>query len=354
MTSPRTSTSDLSGDAPREGARSSSPRLSAASAVKLPFGRDLLIDAARQRARGISWEIIAEKTSHSAGELCRFAVRHPEAWRPLYVRAEKLRLEEAEGRTLAHLTALLKGKDEQAAESAARELLVHRRHVERRRSRRLPERGLVPPTGGELLDETTPGGRNLTICQGGQKTSFSGDAQNCERWFAEEPPRELEIALLAAARGVALGEAPASIAQETGRAAEEIARWAFVYAKTWDRAWRPARLEAAEFGAALAINRLLDFAAGPDAALAARAGRTLLIHRRHMHWANQPPRHQDLPAVAGTKNLEDLNAAETAREACAPSRDPSSNLVPLCLGGEKKGPPWRLGGERGWRSRDGP
>ncbi len=253
-----------------------------------PFGRELLIDAARQRARGVSWEIIAEKTPHSEGELLTFSIDHPEIWGPLYERAEKLRLQEAEGEGLAHLTALLKGKDEQAAEKAARELLIHRRHVERRRSGgrkcRLPERGLVPPTGGDSLDETTPGGRKLTICHGGQKTSFGEDAHNLERWLTEDPPEELARRITYAANRVAHGEDYAAIAREVGRDADEIARWAFIYAKTWDRVWPQARLTAAQFGAALAINRLLDFAAGPDAKLAARAARTLLIHRRHMHW----------------------------------------------------------------------
>ncbi len=318
----------------------------------MDWPRDLLIDAARQRARGISWELIAEDTPHSAGELCRFTVKRPEAWRPLYVRAEKLRLQEAEGQTLAHLTALLKGDDETAAEKAGRELLLHRRHIERRRTKPQRHRDLPAVAGTENQE-----GLNAAeiSCDTG------GPARDLEEFSVpqclcgeKEVPGELEIALLAAARGFALGEETGSIARETGRAAEEIARWAFVYAKAWDRAYHPARVEAAEFGAALAINRLLDFIAGPDANLAARAGRTLLIHRRHMHWARntQPPRHQD------TKNLEGLSAAEGARETSALSRDPGSNLVPSCLllcevaryvarvGGEKESPPWRPGGER--------
>jgi len=155
----------------------------------------------------------------------------------------------------------------------------------------------------------------------------------------KEAPEELEIPLLAAARGVALGEETGAVARETGHAAEEIARWAFIYAKAWDRAYWPARLEAAEFGAALAINRLLDFVAGPDPKLAARAGRTLLIHRRHMHWAreNPPQRHRD------TEEDVSLDAARASSRTDVLLRGPKGISVPQCLCGEK-----------GWRSRDGP
>ncbi len=69
---------------------------------------------------------------------------------------------------------------------------------------------------------------------------------------------------------MAHGEAYAAIAREVGHAAEEIARWAFIYPRAWDRVYPQARLAAAQFGAALAINKLLDFVAGPDAGLAAR------------------------------------------------------------------------------------
>jgi len=252
----------------------------------LPLPRDLLITAARQRARGVSWEVIAKEAACSEGELLTFSIDHPEIWGPLYARAEKLRLQETEGQGLAHLTALLKGEDETAAEKAGRELLIHRRHVERRRyggrNCRLPERHLVCPTGGESLDETTPGGRNLTICQGGQKESFE------DIWPIQDPPADLIRRIMYAAHRVAHGEDYASIGREVGHDAEAVARWAFAYAKTWDRVYPQARLAAAQFTAALAINRLLDLAAGPDANLAARAARTLLIHRRHMHWGNQP------------------------------------------------------------------
>jgi len=281
------------------------------------LSREVLITAARQRARGISWEIIAKETPHSAGELCRFAVKHPEAWRPLYVRAEKLRLQEAEGRTLAHLTALLKGDDETAAEKAGRELLIHRRHVERSR--------------GDMYRKSA---------EGGSGTCPPTAEQNGERWFAQDPaPEELHRPILYAANRVAHGEDYAAIAREVGCPHEEIARWAFIYAKTWDRAYWPARLEAAEFGAALAINRLLDLVAGPDAALAARAGRTLLIHRRHMHWArnNPPQRHRD------TEEDVSLDAAEASSKTNVLLRDPKGISVPQCLCGE-----------RGWRIRDGP
>jgi len=296
--------------------------------------KNLLIKAARQRARGISWEIIAKETPHSAGELCRFAIKHPEAWRPLYVRAEKLRLQEAEGRTLAHLTALLKGKDETAAEQAARELLLHRRHIERRRRKYEPQRhrdtenheGLtaagVSGNTGELLRELEEFSVPQCLC-----------GEN-------NPPEELETPILAAARGVALGEEPGSVARETGRAAEEIARWAFIYAKAWDRAYHPARLEAAEFGAALAINRLLDFAAGPDAKLAARAGRTLLIHRRHMHWGSNRNRRC-------TQTGADLSLARGEARPVMPAAPAAENhqrsSASIC---GSKNPCWR--------SRDGP
>ncbi len=307
----------------------------------LPLPRDLLITAARQRARGISWEVIAKKTPHSAGELCRFAVRHPEAWRPLYVRAEKLRLQEAEGRTLAHLTALLKGKDETAAEQAARELLVHRRHIERRRYR---PRRRGDTEKEELLTAAGVSGNTGVVTR--DQESFS--VPLCLRGENDPPPEELEIPLLAAARGVALGEEPGSVARETGHAAGEIARWAFIYAKAWDRAWRPARLEAAEFGAALAINRLLDFAAGPDAALAARAARTLLVHRRHMHWNSN--RNRRCTQIGADLSLG-RGEARPVMAAAPAAENHQRSSASIC---GSKFASWCLGGERGWRSRDGP
>ncbi len=234
---------------------------------QLPFGRELLIHAARQRARGISWEIIAEKTPHSAGDLVTFSIDQPEIWGPLYARAEKLRLQEADGEGLAHLTTLLKGEDEQAAEKAARELLIHRRHIERSR--------------GDMYRKSA---------EGGSGTCPPTATHDQERWFAEDPaPEELHRPIIYTANRVAHGEAYAPIARETGHDAEAVARWAFVYPKTWDRVYPQARLAAAQFGAALAINRLLDLAAGPDAKLAARAARTLLVHRRHMHWGSTYP-----------------------------------------------------------------
>jgi len=307
-----------------------------------PFGRDLLIDAARQRARGLSWELIAEKTPHSAGELCRFAIKHPEAWRPLYVRAEKLRLQEAEGRTLAHLTALLKGKDETAAEQAARELLLHRRHIERRRKRYPPQRHR-DTEGDEGLDAAGDSSNAGELLR--EMEEFSVPQCLCGE---NNPPEELETPILAAARGVALGEEPASIARETGRAAEEIARWAFIYAKAWDRAYWPARLEAAEFGAALAINRLLDFVAGPDAALAARAARTLLVHRRHMHWNSN--RNRRCTQIGADLSLG-RGEARPVMAAAPAAENHQRSSASIC---GSKFASWRLGGEKNYRSRDGP
>jgi len=139
---------------------------------------------------------------------------------------------------------------------------------------------------------------------------------------------------------VAHGEAYASIAREVGHDAGEIARWAFIYPKTWDRVYPQARLAAAQFAAALAINRLLDLTAGPDPRLAARAGRTLLVHRRHMHWAreNPPQRHRD------TEEDVSLDAARASSRTGVLLRGPKGISVPQCLCGE----------ERGWRARDGP
>jgi len=296
--------------------------------------KNLLIKAARQRARGLSWELIAEKTPHSAGELCRFAVKHPEVWRPLYVRAEKLRLQEAEGQTLAHLTALLKGDDETAAEKAGRELLLHRRHIERRRKRYPPQRHR-DTEADEGLDAA--GGSSNTGELLRELEEFSVPQCLCGE---SNPPEELEIALLAAARGFALGEEPGSVARETGHDAGEIARWAFVYARAWDRAYHPARVEAAEFAAALAINRLLDLIAGPDANLAARAGRTLLIHRRHMHWNSN--RNRRCTQTGADLGLGRGEARPVMAAAPAAENHPRSSAS-IC-------------GSRNpcWRARDGP
>ncbi len=241
--------------------------------------REILIDAARMKARGAEWEAIAESTGANVGDLVTFSIDHPEVWGPLYERAEKLRLQEAEGETIKGLCTLLKGDDEAAAESAARELLIHRRHVERRRSGgkrcRLPERGLVPPTGGESLAQTTPGGRNLTICQGGQKLSFGEDTHNLDRWLTDDPPpEEIVRRITYAANRVAHGDDYHRIARDTGQSEVDVTRWAFLYAKSWDKAYPTARRAAAQAGAALAINRLLVFVASPDLKQAARAGRS--------------------------------------------------------------------------------
>ncbi len=332
-----------------------------AKSKDLPFPREVLIDAARLKARGAEWEAVATATGAGVGDLVTFSIDHPEIWGPLYERAEKLRLAEAEGQTIKGLCTLLKGNDETAAENAARELLIHRRHVERRRSggrsRRLPERGLAPPTGDESLAETTPGGRNPTICQGGQKPSFGNAAHNMPRWLTDDPPpEEIVRRITYAANRVAHGDDYHRIARETGQTEIDVTRWAFLYAKSWDRAYPTARRTAAQAGAALAINRLLIFVASPDLKQAARAARTLLVHRRHMHWAraNQPPRHQEHQEHQEAKNCATLDAAEAARGTDALSREPSSNLVPLCLGGENSCSPWRLGGKKSCRTRDGP
>ncbi len=304
---------------PREGGNSGSPRFRASVANDLPFPREVLIDAARQRGRGASWELIAESTGTSAGDLVTFSIDHPEVWGPLSERAEKLRLQEAEGETLAGLCMLLKSDDETAAENAARELLIHRRHVERRRYQPPRHKDTKENECSELSAQ----------CSGVPKTEDRKLKTGLVPWCLggeEEPPEELRRRITYATHRVAHGADYITIAGEVGHPREEVTRWAFVYAKAWDKAYPAARRTAAQFGASLAINRLLDFVVGFDPKLAARAARTLLVHRRHMHWANQPPRHQD------TKNLEGLDAAEAARETSALSRDPDSNLVPWCLG----------------------
>ncbi len=298
----------------------------------LPFPREVLIHAARMRAQGISWGTIAARTPHTTADLARLPFDHPEIWEPLYARAEKLALQEAEGQMFKALNVLLEGENVHAAEKAARELLLHRRHIERRRyqpPRHQGTKNLGGVNAAEAAHETRalsrdPASNLVPWCLGGEK----------------ETPEELRVPIIQLACCRAQGEDLLSTAAEIGRHHEEVERWPFLYVKSWEQHWRTARLETVRFYAARAIRRLTDLAFDPDRQLAARAARTLLVHRRHMHWAqtNQPPRHKD------TKNLEGLNAAEAAREASALSRDPGSNLVPWCLGGERES----------WRARDGP
>ncbi len=249
-----------------------------AKSKELSFPREVLIDAARQRGRGASWELIAENTGASAGDLVTFSIDHPEVWGPLSERAEKLRLQEAEGETLAGLCMLLKSDDETAAENAARELLIHRRHVERRRyqpPRHKDTKNLEGSNAAEAAREASapsrdPGSNLVAWCLGGEK----------------EAPEELRRRITYATHRVAHGADYITIAGEVGLPREEVTRWAFIYAKAWDKAYPTARRTAAQFGASLAVNRLLEFVVGFDPKLAARAGRTLLVHRRHMHWAS--------------------------------------------------------------------
>ena len=170
--------------------------------------------------------------------------------------------------------------------------------------------------------------------------------QNGERCFAEGPvPEELTGSIIHLACRRAQGEDLLITAAEIGCDHREVASWPFVYAKTWDRCWPIARLETARFYAARALKTLTSLAFGPDRKLAARAVRTLLVHRRHMHWnrENQPPRRQEGQEHQETKNHEIVSAAQVCRDAGEPVRGPSSSSSP-----------WRLGGKRGWRSRDGP
>jgi len=288
-----------------------------------PFLRDLLIDAARQRARGISWQTIARGTDFSALELARLPFDHRDLWDPLYKRAEKLQLQEAEGEGLKALNILLDDKDQIAAEKAARELLVHRRHIERSR--------------GDMYRKSAGGGSG---------TCPPNAARDAEQWFAEEPaPEELTGSIIHLACRRAQGEDLLTTAAEIGRDHQEVASWPLVYPQAWDRCWPIARLETARFYAARALKTLTSLAFGPDRKLAARAARTLLIHRRHMHWnrENQPPRRQESQEHQETKNYEILNAAQVSRDAGEPVRGPSSSSSP-----------WRLGGKRGCRIRDGP
>ena len=288
------------------------------------------MDAARLKARGAEWEAIARSVDTAVGELVTFSIDHPEVWGPLYERAEKLRLQEAEGETIKGLCTLLKGDDEAAAESAARELLIHRRHVERRRyqpPRHKDTKKLEGLNAAETAREASalsrdPGSNLVPWCLGGEK----------------EPPVELTRRITYAANRVAHGDDYHRIARETGQTEIDVTRWAFIYAKAWDKAYPTARRTAAQAGAALAINRLLVFVTSPDLKQAARAGRMLLVHRRHMHWANQPPRHQD------TKKSE--CSVLSVRCSGAPKTEDRKLTTGLV--------PWRLGGENNHRSRDGP
>ncbi len=296
---------------PREGNNGSSPCASVSPVVKdIPFPREVLIDAARQFTRGVSWELIAENTGTSAGDLVTFSIDHPEVWGPLSERAEKLRLQEAEGNTLAGLTLLLKSDDETAAENAARELLIHRRHVERRRyqpPRHKDTKNVEGLNASEAAREATalsrdPGSNLVPWCLGGEN----------------EAPEELVRRITYAAHRVAHGGDYITIAGEVGHPREEVTRWAFIYAKAWDKAYPTSRRTAAQFGASLAINRLLDFVVGFDPKLAARAARTLLVHRRHMHW-RLPERHLRCPT----------GGASLARTT------PGGRNLTICQGGQK-------------------
>ncbi len=321
------------------------PASSASSAVSLPFPRDLLIHAARMRARGVSWGTIAARTPHTALELARLPFDHPEIWEPLYERAEKLALQEAEGEGLKALGVLLEGEDANAAEKAARELLVHRRHIERRRHQ--PQRHR-DTEGDERLSAAGAAGNTGILVR--DLDPISVPQCLCGE---KEIPEELRGSIIQLACCRAQGEDLLSTAAEIGRPHEEVARWPFIYAKTWDRCWPTARLETARFYAARAIRKLTDLAFDPDRNLAARAARTLLVHRRHMHWniENQPPRRQEGQEHRETKDYEALNAAQVSRNTGEPVRDPSS-LGALAVEGLSV--PWRLGGEKSCRSRDGP
>ncbi len=281
---------------------------------EIPLPREVLIDAARLKAHGAEWEAIAQSTGAAVGDLVTFSIDHPEVWGPLYERAEKLRLQEAEGETIKGLCTLLKGDDEEASESAAKELLVHRRHVERRRQGGSRAK---PPDLGIRISEC---GMDQSAIPNPQSAMAAEATAKYPEFLTEDPPPEQIVRRITyAANRVAHGDDYHRIARETGQTEIDVTRWSFIYAKAWDRAYPTARRAAAQAGAALAINRLLIFVTSPDLKQAARAARTLLVHRRHMHWAqtNQPPRHQD------TKNLEGLNAAGEED-----SRLPERGLVP--------------------------
>ena len=300
MIGPRTFKPGQPGDAPREGDNNGSPRTPASSAVSLPFPREVLIDAARQFARGVGWEAIAENTGTSAGDLVTFSIDHPETWNPLSERAEKLRLAEAEGETLAGLTLLLKSDDEEAAENAAREILIHRRHVERRRYK---------PQKVQSTDDTdhTDNPKDL------ESVTSVQSVDSYPQWLTEDPPpEEIVRRITYAAHRVAHGADYISISGEVGHPREEVTRWSFIYAKAWDKTYSTARRTAAQFGASMAINRLLDFVVGFDPKLAARAGRTLLVHRRHMHWGSYRGHVPEAPGAARGSVRVPGNAGEGA------------------------------------------
>ncbi len=329
---------------------------------ELPFPRDLLIHAARMRARGISWGTIAARTPHTASALARLPFDYPEIWEPLYERAEKLALQEAEGQMFKALNVLLEGENVHAAEKAARELLVHRRHIERRRRRYLPQR--TQSTQREA--QRTELGSRIDSPDSAEFTAADNlDGPPCDSvssvysvvMSVGDPPEELRVLIIQLACCRAQGEDLLSTAAEIGRHHEEVARWPFLYAKDWDRHWRTARLETARFYAARAIRKLTDLAFDPDRHLAARAARTLLVHRRHMHWnmKDQPPNRKDQPPrrqeQQEMRNCKGLNAASTSRDAAEPVRGPDS-LGALAVKGLSV--PWRLGGKKDHRSRDGP
>ncbi len=229
------------------------------------------------RARGISWGTIAARTPHTAADLGRLPFDHPEIWEPLYKRAEKLALQEAEGQMFKALNVLLEGEDANAAEKAARELLVHRRHIERRRYQ--------PPRHQE--DQEGECSELSVRCSGVLKTEDRKLKTGLVPWCLggeRETPEELRVPIIQLACCRAQGEDLLSTAAEIGYHHEEVERWPFIYAKAWDQHWRTACLETARVYAARAIRKLTDLAFDVDRNLAARAARTLLVHRRHMHW----------------------------------------------------------------------
>ncbi len=262
------------------------------------------------RARGISWGTIAARTPHTAADLARLPFDHPEIWEPLYKRAEKLALQEAEGQMFKALNVLLEGENVHAAEKAARELLLHRRHIERRRyqpPRHQGTKNLGGVNAAEAAHETRalsrdPASNLVPWCLGGEK----------------ETPEELRVPIIQLACCHAQGEDLLSTAAEIGHHHEEVERWPFLYVKAWDRHWRTARLETARFYAARAIRKLTDLAFDPDRNLAARAARTLLIHRRHMHW-RLPERHLRCPT--GGASLDETT--------------PGGRNLTICQGGQK-------------------
>ncbi len=313
--------------------------------------KNLLIKVARQRARGISWETIARGTGLSALELARLPFDHAEIWEPLYKRAEKLQLQEAEGEGLKALNILLEDKDRIAAEKAARELLLHRRHIERRRYR--PRRRGDAEKEELLTAASVPGNTGVVTRD---QESFS--VPLCLR--GEEAPEELTGSIIHLACRRAQGEDLLVTAAEIGRPHQEVARWAFVYARDWDRHWPTARLETARFYAARALKALTSLAFGPDRKLAARAARTLLVHRRHMHWNSSRNRRctqtgADLSLARGEARpvMAAAPAAENHQRSSASIC--GSKFASWRLGGDNSGSvPPRLRGQRLPRARDGP